>query len=319
VTSSRRADPIADVLEIGRVRGALVASVWATASWGLTIPQSDGAALHAVVAGEAWVRVADRPPVRLLPGDVAVLPSGTAHRFSSDLRVVCRPFDRATKERLVTPDGVLDLRPARNDDAATTTVCAAFDYDLDAARPVMRLLPPLLHVTGRSADGEVATLVQLLAGEARTRSAGSRVATARLCDLLLLAALRHWATGPALAAGAPRSWLTALRDDTVAEALALLHGDPSRPWTLATLAAELHTSRATLARRFGDAVGEPPLTYLTRWRMHLAEQRLLHSSDTIDVIARDVGYSSEYAFNRAFARHLGCPPGRYRRAAQRAS
>jgi AraC-like DNA-binding protein len=319
VSSARRADPIADVLEIGRVRGALVASVWATAPWGLAVPQSGGAALHAVVTGEAWVRVPDQAPVRLLPGDVAVLPSGSAHRFSSDLGVACRPFDRATKERLVTPDGVLDLRPAgTDDDAATTTVCAAFDYDLDAARPVMRLLPTLLHVTG-GPDEEVATLVRLLASEAGTRCAGSRVATARLVDLLLLAVLRRWATDPTLAASAPPSWLTALRDGTVAEALALLHGDPGRPWTLATLAGELHTSRATLARRFGDAVGEPPLTYLTRWRMHLAEQRLLHSTDTIDAIARDVGYSSEYAFNRAFARQLGSPPGRYRRAAQRAS
>ena len=84
------------------------------------------------------------------------------------------------------------------------------------------------------------------------------------------------------------------------------------------LAGEVHVSRATLARRFTELVGEPPLTYLARWRMHLAAQRLKHSTDTVETIARDVGYTSEYAFNRAFARHRGQPPGRYRRLAQAA-
>ena len=77
----------------------------------------------------------------------------------------------------------------------------------------------------------------------------------------------------------------------------------------------MHVSRATLARRFTEAVGEPPLAYLARWRMHLAAHRLRHSTDTVESIAHAVGYSSEYAFNRAFARHRGQPPGRYRRRA----
>jgi AraC-like DNA-binding protein len=85
-----------------------------------------------------------------------------------------------------------------------------------------------------------------------------------------------------------------------------------------SLAREVHVSRATLARRFAEVVGEPPLTYLARWRMHLAAQRLKYSTDTVGAIAREVGYASEYAFNRAFARHRGQPPGRYRRLASAA-
>ncbi len=100
--------------------------------------------------------------------------------------------------------------------------------------------------------------------------------------------------------------------------LALLHDRPGEQWTLASLAAEVHVSRATLARRFTDAVGEPPLSYLARWRMHLAAERLKHGSETVEEIARQVGYASEYAFNRAFARHRGQPPGRYRRLARAA-
>ena len=109
------------------------------------------------------------------------------------------------------------------------------------------------------------------------------------------------------------SWLRALRDPVLAQVIAALHARPAEPWTVEALAREVHLSRATLARRFTEIVGEPPLTYLTRWRMHLAAQRLKYSTETVGAIAREVGYTSEYAFNRAFTRHRGQPPGRYRR------
>jgi AraC-like DNA-binding protein len=160
----------------------------------------------------------------------------------------------------------------------------------------------------------VAPLVELLAGEVGAHGPGSRAAVARLLDLLLIEAIRHWARHDPDVAGP--SWLAALRDPTIARILALLHARPGEPWTLERLAAEVHLSRATLARRFTEAVGEPPLAYLTGWRMHLASARLKHTSDTVDVIAREVGYTSEHAFNRAFARHRGHPPGRYRQLAR---
>jgi AraC-like DNA-binding protein len=114
----------------------------------------------------------------------------------------------------------------------------------------------------------------------------------------------------------PASWLTALRDPLVSEALAALHGDVAREWTLADLAAQLAVSRATLARRFSALVGQAPLAYLTSWRMELAAFRLRSTSDPIGPVARSVGYSSEYAFNRAFTRVRGMPPGRFRVLAQ---
>src|SRR5207237_5355554 len=114
------------------------------------------------------------------------------------------------------------------------------------------------------------------------------------------------------------SWLTALGDPLIGRVLAMLDDRPGERWTLVRLAREAHVSRATLARRFAEAVGEPPLAYLTRWRMDLAAQRLKHADDTIDTIARDVGYTSEFAFNRAFARHRALPPGRYRRLSRAA-
>jgi AraC-like DNA-binding protein len=149
--------------------------------------------------------------------------------------------------------------------------------------------------------------------EVGARRPGSRAAAARLFDALLIAAIRRWLDREA--AGEPPSWLRGLRDPALARVLAMLHERPGEPWTVELLAQEVHISSATLARRFAEVVGEPPLTYLARWRMHLAAQRLKYSTATVEAIAREVGYTSEYAFNRAFARHRGQPPGRYRRHA----
>jgi AraC-like DNA-binding protein len=201
--------------------------------------------------------------------------------------------------------------------AATTFVCAAYDYDLEVGSLLMGLLPQVVHVPADPVRGrDVAALVALLAGELGERRAGSRAATARLLDLLLIAGMRRWLA--AAASDVPPSWLSALRDPVVGQVLALLHERPAEGWTLGALAREVNVSRATLARRFAQHVGEPPLAYLTQWRMQLAARRLRDTSESVEAIARRVGYSSEFAFNRAFARHRGVPPGRYRRLARAA-
>jgi AraC-like DNA-binding protein len=305
-------DPLADVLDLSRVRGALMANVRAHAPWGMALAQSPGASFHAVTSGSAWLRVAGREPLQLMPGDLLLLPSGIAHRLASEPKGRCRPFDRTMKEELMTPDSNLEL-PGHG--AITTFVCAGYDYDLEVAQPLMSVLPDVLHVPADPVAGHgVAAIVELLARELGQRSAGSCAAVARLIDLLLIAAIRRWLE--ARPHGDPRSWLTALRDPVIGRVLALLHERPGDQWTLEGLAREVHISRATLARHFTDEVGEPPLAYLSRWRMHVAAQRLKHTTETVGSIARDVGYTSEYAFNRAFSRHRGQPPGRYRRLAQ---
>src|SRR5213595_3225718 len=275
-------DPLSDVLDLSRVSVALMVSVRACAPWGLDLPQRPGASFHAITSGTAWLRVGDSEPLQLMPGDVFLLPAGARHRLSSEPEGRCVPFDSSLHERPMTPDGDLTLGASG---AATTFVCAAFDYDLEVGEPLMGLLPPVIHVPADPVAGrDVAAIVALLAMEVGARRPGSRAAAARLIDSLLTA----------------------------------LHERPAEPWTVESLAREVHVSRATLARRFAEVVGEPPLTYLARWRMHLAAQRLKYSTDTVEAIAREVGYTSAYAFNRAFARHRGQPPGRYRRLASAA-
>ena len=307
-------DPLSDVLDLSRVSVALMVSVRACAPWGLDLPQRPGASFHAITSGTAWLRVGDSEPLQLMPGDVFLLPAGARHRLSSEPEGRCVPFDSSLHERPMTPDGDLTLGASG---AATTFVCAAFDYDLEVGEPLMGLLPPVIHVPADPVAGrDVAAIVELLAMEVGARRPGSRAAAARLIDSLLIAAIRNWIDRQA--DGQAPSWLRALRDPALARVLAALHERPAERWTVESLAREVHVSRATLARRFAEVVGEPPLTYLARWRMHLAAQRLKYSTDTVEAIAREVGYTSAYAFNRAFARHRGQPPGRYRRLASAA-
>jgi AraC-like DNA-binding protein len=307
-------DPLSDVLDLSRVSGALMASVRAGVPWGLDLPRIPGAAFHAITSGTAWLRVGDIAPLQLMPGDVVLLPAGAPHRLLSEPDGRCVPFDTSTKKRLMTPDGDLTLGASG---AVTTFVCAAFDYDLEVGEPLMGLLPAVIHVPADPVAGrDVASIVELLAMEVGARQPGSRAAAARLFDTLLIAAIRRWLARHV--DGEAPSWLRGLRDPTLARVLAVLHERPAEPWTVQSLAQEVNISRATLARRFAEVVGEPPLTYLARWRMHLAAQRLKYSTDTVEAIAREVGYTSEYAFSRAFARHRGQPPGRYRRRSRAA-
>jgi AraC-like DNA-binding protein len=303
-------DPLADLLDLGRVRGALLAHVLAGPGWGLALPENaGGASFHAVLSGTAWASVGDAEPRQLMPGDLLLFPRGAAHRLSALAGGRCRPFDRAMKQEQLNADGRLVLGDGP---AQTIFLCAGYEYDAEIAEPLMRLLPEALHVPADPIAGRsTAAVLDLLAQEIGTHGAGTRSAISRLIELLLIGAIRRWAASDE--ALATPSWLTALSDPTAATAISVIHARPHEPWTLDRLAREANVSRATLVRRFNAAVGEAPLAYLSRWRMHLAAQRLKYTDEPVGGIARSLGYRSEYAFNRAFTRGRGRPPGRYRR------
>jgi transcriptional regulator GlxA family with amidase domain len=195
-------------------------------------------------------------------------------------------------------------------------LCAAYDYDHEVAHPLMSQLPPVLHVAAGMPgdDGAVAAMLRLLALELGGRPPGSRAAVGRLIDVMLIHVMRAWLRLQDV--DATDGWLLALRDPVVAGAMNAIHQRPGEPWTIESLAREVSVSRATLARRFAHLVGETPPDYLTRWRMDLAAQRLRDTEDTVGAIAAAVGYRSEYSFSRAFTRHRGIAPGRYRRHAR---
>lgn len=178
-------------------------------------------------------------------------------------------------------------------------------------------MPDVLHIPARRANLGLDATLRLLAHELAQPQPGAAAVLNRLVDILLVQVLRIWLT-TSLSSTRPASWLSALTDPVAGPALATLHAQPGRSWTVDSLAAGIGVSSATLARRFTTKVGESPAAYLTRWRMDLAAQRLRDTDDTVGAIARSLGYISEYAFNRAFTRHRHIPPGRYRTQARRA-
>ncbi len=302
-----RVDPLTDVLRLTGARGTVAATVHAGQHWGLDIADIPGAAFHAVNTGTAWLVLDGHPNRQLVPGDVVLLPAGTRHRLASDPGRRCQPFDHAAAREALATGGVLRVGEQPH---ATRILCASYRLDPAATTPLLALLPTLVQPQAESHD-PLNDLVRLLGHEIQQPRPGTPTALDRLLDLVLIHILRAW-----LAAAEPAdlrpSWLTALRDPTIAGALTALHADPAHPWTVRDLAARAAVSRATLARRFAALVGDTPNNYLTRWRMNLAAHRLRTTTDSIAPIARSVGYSSEYAFNRAFARVYGNTPGRYR-------
>ena len=190
-------------------------------------------------------------------------------------------------------------------------ICAAYDYDREVAHPLLSLLPAVVVVSSQDASGDspVATTLRLLRYELASGVPGRGTIVDRLIDALFVHVIRTWIASQS---GQSSSWLGALRDPVVARALTAMHSAPATPWTIDLLAREVSLSRATLIRRFTTLVGEPPLAYLTRWRMDLAAGQLRDTDDAVSAIAHRVGYTSEFAFSRAFARLRGEPPGRYR-------
>jgi AraC-like DNA-binding protein len=301
-------DLLADVLAVSGVRGALAANIEAGASWGYAMKQSHGAVFHAVTAGTAWLELAGRPAVQLMPGDVVLLPKGAKHSLSSELGAVIIP----SEEEAGAEAGL----PVRIGTGPVTThiLCAHYWHDPAISTRVFAALPEVLHIHGENSGTGLDDTIRLLARELASPQPAAAVVLNNLVNILLIQLLRDW-----LARRPPeleRSWLGVLNDPLMTDALTRLHEAPERPWTTAKLAAELAVSRATLARHFAAVAGETPGSYLTRWRMDLAAVRLRDTDETLEVIAHSVGYTSVYAFSRAFQRSRSEAPGRYRTSAR---
>ena len=196
--------------------------------------------------------------------------------------------------------------------ARTTFICGAFAFPTGPSHPLLGLLPPVMHIRAGdngSSDG-FHTVMKLLASETASGRAGSEVIARRLSDVLFIQILRAWVDGLA----ERTSWLGALRDPRIGAALALVHADPGRPWTVDALAGEVGMSRSTFSELFAELVGEPPMRYISRWRLQVAAQLLRQGELSLAAVADRVGYRSHPGFARVFSREFGLAPGAYRRS-----
>jgi AraC-like DNA-binding protein len=267
---------------------------------------------HVVTTGGALLEV-DRDHARWLhPGDVALVPRASGHVLRSEPGV---PAPGILELELEHPSDRYEILRHGGGGTPTTLICGAVRFDHPVARNLVAILPPLLYI--QASDEPRASWMQgvfgLMAAEARAFRPGGEAVITRLADVLVIQAIRAWIeTAPAARTG----WLGALQDPQVGRALALIHRDPARAWTLASLARELAMSRSAFAARFTQLVDEPAMQYLTRWRMQLAQHALQTEGATVAELAGRLGYQSEAAFARAFKRVTGIPPGTARRGGE---
>jgi AraC-like DNA-binding protein len=306
-------DAVAGLLDGPRARGAFLLRSTMDPPWSLRIEDEAPLTLVAVVRGSAYI-VEDGGQVHWLgDGDVAIArgpdPYVVADSPDTPPQAIIHPGQRCT-----TPDGtelkLMDFLGTRewgnSADGETVMLTGTYQLDGEVSRRLLRALPPLLVLTG---DAWETPLIDLLADEIVKDEPGQEAVLDRLLDLLLIAVLRTWFARPE--AEAP-GWYRAHADPIVGPALRALHSDPAHQWTVAELADGAGVSRAALARRFNDLVGEPPMSFLTGWRIALAADLLREPGATVGSVAPQVGYGSAFALSTAFKRLRGVSPRQYR-------
>jgi AraC-like DNA-binding protein len=316
-------DVISDVLRVIRLSGVVVFHTELTAPWGLAVPQLATVAkllhletrrvvpFHAVAKGSC-ISLLDGVE-RLDEGDVVMYPQGDPHVLASDETVVPTPVGGLLSH--IDPEQPPVVRHGGGGQM-TRLVCGFVHCDEAVFNPLAAGLPKVLcgRSKGRNGSPRLHGLLQLALSEAATPRAGTMTLLTRLTELMFVEVLRTFMESlPAERTG----WFAGLRDPFVGRALARLHAEPDRNWTVEELGRAVGLSRSALVERFNAFIGQPPMTYLTNWRIQLATQLLRDSHAGVADIASRVGYASEPAFNRAFRRVVGLPPAAWRRRATR--
>jgi len=315
-------DALADVLRAARLSGGVFFRAEFSAPWCLAARMTPelcapfvGSAQHLVpyhyiVSGELLVAVQGQPAQTLRGGDVVLFPRNDLHLMGSDLGLP--PVPAADVVLTAGRDRVETVRHGGGG-VAVSIVCGFLGCDHLLANPVMSALPAamLLRVEETPAADWIRSTFQYAVHEAASGRQGSAAVLAKLSELLFVEAVReHVRSMPEERTG----WLAGLRDPGVARALALMHGDVAHPWSVEELGKRVGMSRSGLADRFTRLIGVSPMHYLADWRLQVASQMLLETSDPLARIAERIGYESEAAFSRAFKKRFGRAPATWRRA-----
>jgi AraC-like DNA-binding protein len=314
-------DALSEALTAVRMTSAVFFNVHGTAPWGFAVPAlRQFAHLLApatqclvgfclVTEGKTVFRFEDVGDLPVSAGDIVIKPHGDPHTVANGAPSELIDSDRVLRRILA---GDLSTVRLGGGGEATEFICGYFGCERHAARLFLAGLPTVIKINVRSdAAGQwLESSIRHLLGEACSDRPGRTVLLSKMADALFIEALRRYMQQlPAEANG----WLAGARDPVVGAALALMHREPCHSWTLAELGAKVGASRSLLAERFARFLGEPPLTYLARWRLQLAARLLQTTQKNILHVAMDVGYESQAAFNRAFKREFGLAPAQYRR------
>jgi AraC-like DNA-binding protein len=313
-------DVLSTVLKMVKLEGAMFYNAEFSAPWGFRSPPSCQVApyltsesrhviiYHLLTHGRAYANVEGGPRVSLSAGDIVVFPHGDAHIMGNGHEV--EPRDNARILQEILAQG-LKLARMGGGGEITKFICGYLVCDPQLSKAFLGGLPPLFKVNiGSDGSGQwLGNSIRYAVEQAVASQTGSEIVVAKLSEALFVETLRRYVEH--LPPG-QTGWLAGARDPDVGNALALMHRQPSDPWTIAELARQVGVSRSVLAERFRHFLGVPPMAYLTRWRLQLGAQLLASTSHSVAQIAGEVGYESEPAFNRAFKREFGSPPARFR-------
>src|SRR5262245_46769024 len=311
-------DALSDVLRAVRLSGAFFFDVHARAPWvaetplGKSVvdamfPGSDHLiSYHAILEGSCWCTLEGEEPIKLSAGDIIVLPQGDTHVLTT--QVGMRKSPEMSLYRM-PENGRLPSRISVGTESGEPAhfVCGFLGCDSRPYNPLLTALPRVIHVNDH-ASGALGAYFRAALAESKGRM-GGECKLGRIGERMVVAVVRR--DREAFPEGRT-TWLSGLRDPYVGRALTALHEDPARDWTLETLAQEAALSRSAFAERFAEYVGQPPMQYLSSWRMQLATNYLRKGSESIAAVANRVGYDSEAAFSRAFKKAVGVPPSEWR-------
>jgi AraC-like DNA-binding protein len=299
-----QSDPLGEALEYLRMSETAYYHSELAAPWGLVMPE-DCPKFHFVTSGRCWLEIAGAGKHVIEAGDFVVIPQGMGHRLSSEPAAPSIEFGYLRCEK-ISQRYALFRKDGKG--PVTTIICGDLNFKHPAARHLVALLPTVIHIRAQ-ANHSIEWLngtMRFMAVEARSLRPGSEAIVTRLADILVIQAIRYWIEhNPTEQKG----WLAALHDTHLARALGLIHREPGKNWTVASLARAAALSRSAFSARFSASVGEPVMQYVTRWRMHVAEAKLLEGTKTVEEIAVELGYKSGAAFSRAFRRTAGVWPG----------
>jgi AraC-like DNA-binding protein len=314
-------DALSEMLRVIKLDSAIYLNGEFSAPWGVSSPHSRLLApiftdrpghvivYHLLCEGRATVQPHEGTAIDLVAGDLITFPHGDPHIVGSSARTP--PVDSREALPLILKNG-LELWRAGGGGDCSRFICGYLVCDPQLSESFLRGLPPFIRISIRNDESGrwLENTLRFSVTQAATRDPGAGAMLAKLSEVLFAETLRRY--GRELPED-QTGWLAGARDPEIGKALTLLHHRPTHPWTLAELAHETGLSRTVLTERFRHFLGEPPMTYLTHWRLRLGARALTTTSQSVAQIAFDTAYESEAAFNRAFKREYGIPPARYRR------
>ncbi|MEH6543894.1 MAG: AraC family transcriptional regulator [Porticoccaceae bacterium] len=308
-------DVLSDILHSVHLSGTLLGRAEFSAPWGASTEGMSAPVFHMILSGHGFITLEGEAPVPIATGDLMMMPHGHTHTLQSDPGA---PVTKFTDLMVGSPLRKPELMRAGGGGAITSLACGRLTFDQGEMHPLLSQLPPLIHVKsgvgGTSEWLEVTS--RLISEEIRADRIGSSALMDRLGGVLFIQVIRSYVESlPADQSG----WLGALRDPRIGGALELIHEKPEKFWSIGEMASGVGMSRSAFSGRFKTLVGETPMQYLTRWRMHRAAYYLRTEGLNIPQAADRVGYESDATFSKAFKRYIGTSPAAYRRSENGAS